>query len=70
MKIRVLDNDIELPDFDPPKFGARPVLMVVAVVFGLAMLWSTVYQIAPEEAGVVLSHGKWQFSEGSNIKYI
>jgi membrane protease subunit HflK len=69
MKIRVLDNDIELPDFDPPKFGARPVLMVVAVVFGLAMLWSTVYQIAPEEAGVVLRLGRFVGTTDPGLRF-
>ncbi len=59
MKIRVFDNDIELPDFDPPKFKSGPVLMVVAVIFGLATLWGTLYQVAPEEAGVVLRLGRY-----------
>ena len=59
MKIRVFDNDIELPDFDPPKFRSGPVLMVVAVILGLATLWGTLYQIAPEEAGVVLRLGRY-----------
>ena len=33
--------------------------MVVAVIFGLATLWGTLYQISPEEAGVVLRLGRY-----------
>ncbi len=69
MKIRVLDNDIELPDFDPPKFGAKPVLIVVAVILGLAMVWSTVYQIAPEEAGVVLRLGRFVRTTDPGLRF-
>ncbi len=69
MKIRVLDNDIELPDFDPPKFGAKPVLIIAAVVFGLAMVWSTVYQIAPEEAGVVLRLGRFVRTTDPGLRF-
>ena len=69
MKIRVLDNDIELPDFDPPKFGARPVLIVAAAILGLAMVWSTVYQIAPEEAGVVLRLGRFVRTTDPGLRF-
>jgi membrane protease subunit HflK len=60
MRIKVLDNEIELPDFDPSKFSLKPVLILVAAVFGLAMLWGTAYTIAPEEAGVVIRLGAYQ----------
>ena len=69
MKIRVLDNDIELPDFDPKKFGARPVLIIAAIVFGLAMVWSAVYQIAPEEAGVVLRLGRFVRTTDPGLRF-
>ena len=35
MKIRVLDHEIELPDFVRPKVSGRSVLIVFGVVFGL-----------------------------------
>ena len=69
MKIRVLDNDIELPDFNPPKFGARPILIIAAVILGLATVWSTVYQIAPEEAGVVLRLGRFVRTTDPGLRF-
>ncbi len=69
MKIRVFDNDIELPDFEPPRFRSGPVLMIVAVIFGLAMLWGTLYQIAPEEAGVVLRLGRYDRTTDPGLRF-
>ena len=69
MKIRVMDNDIELPDFDPSKFSFRRVLIVVAVVFGLVLLWGTAYTIQPEEVGVVLLFGEYQRTTNSGLHF-
>ena len=69
MKIRVLDNDIELPDFDQLKFSPRPILIVLVAILGLAMLWSTVYQIAPEEAGVVLRLGRYVRTTDPGLRF-
>ena len=69
MKIRVLDNEITLPDFDPQKFGARPVVAVAAVILGVVLLWGTVYQIAPEEAGVVTRLGRFVRTTDPGLRF-
>ena len=69
MKIRILDNDIELPDFDQLRFSPRPILIVLVAILGMAMLWSTVYQIAPEEAGVVLRLGRYVRTTDPGLRF-
>jgi membrane protease subunit HflK len=59
MKFRVFDNDVEVPDFQPPNINGRTIVIGLAVILGLAMLWSTVYQIEPEENGIVLRFGAY-----------
>ena len=59
MKFRVFDNDVEVPDFQPPNINGRAIVIGLAVILGLAMLWSTVYQIEPEENGIVLRFGAY-----------
>ena len=69
MKIRVFDNEIELPDIDLSKFKAGPVLIVVAVIVGLVLAWDTVYTIEPEEVGVVLFLGNYQRERDSGLHF-
>ena len=60
MKIRIFDSDVEVPDFRRPDFRGGPIMVGLGVVLALALLWGTVYQIEPEEAGVVLRLGAYQ----------
>ena len=59
MKFRVFDNDVEVPDFQPPNINGRAIVMGLAVILGLAVLWDAVYQIEPEEKGVVTRFGRY-----------
>ena len=59
MKFRVFDSDVELPDFRPSDIPIRAILTGVVLIFGLVLLWGTIYQIEPEEAGVVLRLGAY-----------
>ena len=59
MKFRVFDNDVDLPDFRPPDIPAKGILLGIVLIIGLVTAWNTVYQIEPEEAGVVLRLGKY-----------
>lgn len=69
MKITVLGNEVEIPDFNPPRIGMRPVLIGVAAVFALVLLWGTVYQIEPEEAGVVLRLGRYVGTTDPGLRF-
>lgn len=59
MKIRIFDNEVDIPDVQSPDIGGRTILRGIALVLALVGLWNTVYQIEPEEAGVVLQFGKY-----------
>jgi membrane protease subunit HflK len=59
MKIRIFDNEVEIPNVQSPDIGGRTILRGLALVLVLVGLWNTVYQIDPEEAGVVLQFGKY-----------
>ena len=59
MKIRIFDNEVEIPDVQAPDIGGRTILRGLALVLVLVGLWNTVYQIEPEEAGIVLRFGKY-----------
>jgi membrane protease subunit HflK len=69
MKIRVLDNDIELPDFDPSKISLKPILILVVAVFALTVLFGTAYQIDPEEAGVVVRLGAYNRTTTAGLHF-
>ena len=59
MKIRIFDSEVEIPDVQSPDIGGRTILRGLVLVLTLVGLWNTVYQIEPEEAGVVLRFGKY-----------
>ena len=59
MKFRVFDSDVDTSDFRPPDIPGKAIMTGVVLILGLVVLWGTVYQIEPEEAGVVLRLGAY-----------
>lgn len=69
MRIRIFDTEVELPDFPPRKFSGRPILIVVGALFGVVLLLGTVYQIEPEETGVVLRLGHYVRATDPGLRF-
>ena len=69
MKFRVFDSDVELPDFRPSDIPIRAILTGVVLIIGLVLLWGTVYQIEPEEAGVVLRLGRYDRTSDPGLRF-
>jgi membrane protease subunit HflK len=69
MKIKIFDREVEVPDFKAPKLAARPILIGLGAVLALIVLLGTVYQIEPEEAGVVLRFGKFVRTTGPGLRF-
>ncbi len=67
MKIRIFDSDVEVPDFRPSDIPIRAILTGVALVIGLVVVLGTVYQIEPEEAGVVVRLGAYSRTTGPGL---
>ena len=59
MKIKIFDKEVEVPDMQSSDIGVPAIVRGLALILVLAGLWSTVYQIEPEEAGIVLRFGKY-----------
>jgi len=61
-------RNISLRDFKPPKinFGAVGLVLIALLVAG--MLWSTIFTVAPEEVGVVLTFGKYTREAGPGLR--
>jgi len=59
MKFRIGDSDVEMPDFRSSEIPLRTILLGVCLIIVIALAWGTVYQINPEEAGVVLRLGAY-----------
>ena len=59
MKLKVFDKEVEIPDFQSSDIGVPAIVKGLALILVLAGVWSTVYQIEPEEAGIVLRFGKY-----------
>lgn len=49
----------KMPQINMPKFSPRGIIAVVAVVLALVAIWKGVYQLQPDEQGVVLRFGKY-----------
>jgi membrane protease subunit HflK len=47
-----------MPRISVPDFSSRAVLGVVVAILAIVLLWNTVYQVEPDEAGVVLRFGR------------
>ncbi len=54
-------GNLKVGDFRPPniQLSGSMMALIPAVIIGLWLLWSTVYTVAPEEVGVVLTFGKY-----------
>lgn len=51
--------NVDLREFRPPRIPGRTLFGILAVLGALIVLWSTFYQVQPEEVGVVLRFGKY-----------
>lgn len=51
------DSVIDLKGFHPPPLSSRTVLLVVGGLLAIIMAFSTIYQVQPEEVGIVLRFG-------------
>ncbi|MCJ7526004.1 MAG: SPFH domain-containing protein, partial [Candidatus Aminicenantes bacterium] len=52
-----------------PKISKKTVLIAAAVIFGLVIVFGSVYQIQPEEAGVVLRFGKYHRTSDPGLNF-
>ena len=59
MKIKIFDTEVEVPDMPSSDIGLPAIAKGLVLILVLAGVWSTVYQIEPEEAGIVLRFGKY-----------
>ncbi len=69
MKFKVFDNEVEVPDFKPPRLAPRPILIGLAAILVLVFLMGAVYQIEPEEAGVVLRLGRYVRTTDPGLRF-
>ena len=59
MKLKIFDKEIEIPDMQPAALGRRGIVRGLAIILVLLGAWNAVYQIEPEEAGIVIRFGKY-----------
>jgi membrane protease subunit HflK len=52
-----------------PNISKKTIWIAVAVVFALVVVYGTVYQVQPEEAGVVLRFGKYQRTSDPGLNF-
>ncbi len=69
MKFKVFDNEVEVPDFKPPRLAPRPILIGLTAILVLVVLLGSVYQIEPEEAGVVLRLGRFVRTTDPGLRF-
>ena len=69
MKFKVFDNEVEVPDFKPPRLAPRPILIGLGAILVLVFLFGSVYQIEPEEAGVVLRLGRYVRTTDPGLRF-
>lgn len=59
MKLKIFDKEVEVPDLKSSDIGVATIVRGLALILVLAGVWSSVYQIEAEEAGIVLRFGKY-----------
>ena len=69
MKFKVFDNEVEVPDFKPPRLAPRPILIGLGAILVLVFLFGSVYQIEPEEAGVVIRLGRYVRTTDPGLRF-
>ncbi len=69
MRFKIMDTEVEVPSFRETHISRRPILIGLAAVLALVVLLGTVYQIAPEEAGVVLRLGRYVRTTDPGLRF-
>jgi len=59
MKIKIFDTEVEIPDVQSSAIKVAAIARGLVLFLVLAGVWSSVYQVEPEEAGIVLRFGKY-----------
>jgi membrane protease subunit HflK len=59
MKIKIFDTEVEIPDVQSSAIKVAAIAKGLVLFLVLAGVWSSVYQVEPEEAGIVLRFGKY-----------
>ena len=59
MKIKIFDTEVEIPDVQSSAIKVAAIARGLVLFLVLAGVWSSVYQVEPEEAGIVLRFGRY-----------
>jgi membrane protease subunit HflK len=62
-------RDIPIPKFKPPNIKLGNLGMIVLIVLVLALGWSSIFTINPEEVGVVLTFGKYSRTVEPGLRF-
>ena len=60
---------VPMRDFKPPDIKPATVGMVILLLLIAAALWSSIFTVAPEEVGVVLTFGKYTREVGPGLQF-
>jgi len=52
-------RSVPVGDFRPPNINVRGLLLAVLLLIAASAVWSTIFTVAPEEVGVVLTFGRY-----------
>ena len=59
---------VPIRDFKPPDINFGAVGLIVLLLLLVGLLWSTIFTVAPEEVGVVLTFGKYTRDAGPGLR--
>jgi membrane protease subunit HflK len=62
-------RDIPMPRFKPPNIKLGNLGLVILIILAVALLWSSIFTIQPEEVGVVLTFGKYSRSVEPGLRF-
>jgi len=60
---------VQVGDFQPPNINPRTIGLIVLVILLLVLLWNTIFTVAPEEVGVVLTFGKYTRNAEPGLRF-
>jgi len=60
---------MQIGDFQPPNINPRTIGLIVLVILLLVLLWNTIFTVAPEEVGVVLTFGKYTRNAEPGLRF-